>query len=59
MKTEKLSANMVHFACPDSLLEKINTYRIALRDGPRIPTEAEVIRALLTAGLEAKQNVPA
>lgn len=55
MSKEKMTANMVSFACPDTIRNEIADYRY----GSRIPSEGEAIRRLLADSLaRLKESAP-
>ncbi len=51
MSKEKMTANVLTFACPDSLRTAVSDYRYT----SRIPSEGEAIRRLLVDGLAAQE----
>lgn len=63
MKTEKLSANILAVALPDSERERLNAYRFATRVGARVPPEGATIRKFIKSGLDLferdRDNQPA
>lgn len=55
MAKEKVTANMLTFACPDSLRSEISDYRYT----SRIPSEGEAIRRLIADSLSrVKEGTP-
>lgn len=55
MSKEKVTANMISFACPDTIRNEIADYRY----GSRIPSEGEAIRRLLVESLaRLKESAP-